>query len=70
VLFLPAARAAEVYAMAEKIRNTESAQAERIREGVSLRDQLGFGAYLAARSANPSLTFRDHLRASGGAIEE
>jgi hypothetical protein len=28
-----------------------------------------FATYLAARSETPSLTFRDHLRNVGGAIE-
>jgi hypothetical protein len=55
---------------AEAIRNTERRQAERIRDGVTLREQVGFGAYLEARRERPSLTFREHLRAVGGAIEE
>lgn len=70
VLFVPAGRAGELLAIAERIRDTERAQADRIRAGESLRRQLGFDAYLAARSERPSLTFRDHLRTVGGAIEE
>lgn len=70
VLFLPAARAGELLTVAEAIRDTERRQAERIRDGESLRRQLGFEDYLAARRASPGLTFRDHLRAVGGAIEE
>jgi regulator of RNase E activity RraA len=70
VLFVPAARASEVLDLAEAIRDTERAQAERIRGGVSLRDQVGFDAYLAARKQTPTLSFRDHLRAVNGAIEE
>lgn len=31
---------------------------------------LQFSAYLAQRGKAPGLTFRDHLRAMGGAIEE
>jgi hypothetical protein len=50
--------------------DTERRQAERIRAGVSLRSQVRFGAYLAERRQMPALTFRDHLRAVGGAIEE
>ncbi|MGF1426719.1 RraA family protein [Kitasatospora sp. LaBMicrA B282] len=70
VLFLPADRAAELFGLAEGIRDTERRQAERVRAGESLRAQLGFDAYLAARRADPALTFREHLRATGGAVEE
>lgn len=67
VVFVPADRADEVRALAEGIRDTERRQAERIGAGQSLRDQLRFREYLAAR---PAMTFREHLRAIGGAIEE
>jgi regulator of RNase E activity RraA len=70
VLFLPAERAAEVFTLAEKIRDTERRQAEKIRAGTSLRNQLQFAAYLARRQQSPALTFREHLRSIGGAIEE
>jgi regulator of RNase E activity RraA len=70
VLFVPAARAVDLFALAEKVRDTERGQAERMRAGVSLRSQVQFDAYLAQRRQTPSLTFRDHLRAVGGAIEE
>lgn len=70
VLFVPADRAGELFDLAESIRDTERRQADRIRAGESLRAQVGFGAYLAAREADPALTFRAHLRAVGGAIEE
>ncbi|HTX26716.1 MAG TPA: RraA family protein [Streptosporangiaceae bacterium] len=69
VLFVPADRAGEVFALAETIRDTERRQADQIRAGVSLRDQVRFGAYLARRQQEPAPTFRDHLRAVGGAIE-
>jgi regulator of RNase E activity RraA len=69
VLFLPLDRVAEVFEVAAGIRDTEELQAERIRSGHSLREQVGFAAYLAARSGNPSLTFREHLRTVGGEIE-
>lgn len=69
-LFVPAARAEEVAALARSIRDTERAQSGRMRLGTSLRAQLRFSDYLARRSANPALTFRDHLRRIGGAIEE
>jgi len=70
VLFLPASRAGDLFTLAETIRDTERRQAERIRAGVSLRRQVRFDAYLAQRQKAPSLSFRDHLRAVGGAIEE
>ena len=70
VLFLPAARVEDILTLAETIRDTERRQAERIREGVSLRAQVRFHDYLAQRQQTPSLTFRQHLRAVGGAIEE
>jgi len=69
-LFVPAARAEEVAALARSIRDTERAQSGRMRLGTSLRAQLRFSDYLVRRSANPALTFRDHLRRIGGAIEE
>lgn len=70
VLFVPAPRAAEILTLAETIRDTERRQAERIGAGVSLRKQLQFDTYLEQRQRTPSLSFRDHLRAVGGAIEE
>jgi len=70
VLFVPAARAQEIAALARSIRETERAQAEKMRRGTSLRAQLRFADFLAGRSANPAFTFRDHLRRIGGAIEE
>jgi regulator of RNase E activity RraA len=70
VLFVPAARAGDIFTLAETIRDTERRQAERIRAGVSLRSQVQFDTYLARRQEAPSMSFREHLRAVGGAIEE
>ena len=70
VIFIPKAQVAEIFAVAEKIRDTERGQAERMRAGVSLRRQTQFETYLANRKKSPSLTFRQHLRAVSGAIEE
>ncbi|MFD8558548.1 RraA family protein [Streptosporangium canum] len=70
VLFVPAARTEDLFTLAETIRDTERRQAERIRAGVSLRSQVRFDTYLARRRQAPSLSFRDHLRAVGGAVEE
>ncbi len=36
----------------------------------TLRQQVAFGDFLARRAAEPSYTFRQHLRRTGGAIEE
>ena len=69
VLFFAADRADEIVANAETIRDTERRQAERIAAGDSLRGQVRFDAFLAARALNPALTFREHLRAVGGEIE-
>ncbi|GAA3010960.1 RraA family protein [Actinokineospora diospyrosa] len=69
-VFLPADRAEELAELAYGIQQTERGQAERIRSGTSLRAQVRFDAYLKARAVTPSLSFRDHLRTVGGAIEE
>ncbi len=68
-LFVPADTLDAVLTCAEAIRDTERAQAERIAAGDSLRSQVRFAAYLAARELDPGLTFREHLRAVGGAVE-
>src|SRR5438128_1819242 len=69
VLFVPLTVAADVFTLAETIRDAEARQAERMRGGISLRKQVQFDTYLAERQKTPSLTFRDHLREVGGAIE-
>ncbi|MFE0458384.1 RraA family protein [Kitasatospora sp. NPDC058965] len=69
-LFLPADRLPALLDLAEAIRDTERHQADLIRQGRSLRGQVAFDAFLTARAADPRLTFREHLRGVGGAIEE
>src|SRR2546425_8253688 len=69
VLFVPLAVAADVFTLAETIRDTEARQAEHMRGGISLRNQVQFDTYLAERHKTPSVTFRDHLREVGCAIE-
>jgi len=70
VLFVPGARCEEVVATAREIWRKERDQAQEIRTGRTLREQLRFDDYLAARVADPEYTFRRHLRRIGGAIEE
>ena len=69
VLFVPADQADEVLGNAEAIRDTERAQAARIASGETLRAQVHFDDYLAKRREDAALTFREHLRSVGGAIE-
>jgi regulator of RNase E activity RraA len=69
VLFVPESQVPEILSIAESIRDTEVRQADRVREGELLRRQFHFDAYLAAREKTPSLTFREHLRSIGGAVE-
>jgi hypothetical protein len=50
--------------------NENGARPRRSRAGRSLREQLDFARYLEMRAADPSYTFREHLRKISGAIEE
>lgn len=70
VLFLPVSRGEEIAALAGSIRDTEQAQAQKMRRGASLREQLQFADFLGRRSSNPAISFREHLRRIKGAIEE
>ena len=58
-----------VVAAARDIADRERAQAARLSKGERLRDQLKLDAYLSRRAANPTYTFREHIRSLGGAIE-
>jgi hypothetical protein len=69
VVFVAAERAGQVLVTAHQIWQTERDQANRIRAGQTLRQQTAFDDYLARRAADPSYTFRRHLRRTGGAIE-
>ena len=70
VLFVPTRQSEQVLTTAHEIRERERGQADAIRGGKSLRGQLRFDDYLTRHAADPDYTFRRHLRAIGGAIEE
>jgi regulator of RNase E activity RraA len=70
VVVIPHASVEQVLATAKQIAATERVQADHVRAGRTLQQQLRFDEYLARRSSDPSYTFRVHLRTIGGAIEE
>lgn len=70
ILFVACRDTAEILSTARGIRATERRQAEAIRAGRMLREQLEFREYLEKRTVDPSWTFRSHLRTLGGAVEE
>ncbi|MDD5468362.1 MAG: RraA family protein [Anaerolineales bacterium] len=70
VLFISAAGALAALQAAREIWERERWQADQIRGGHSLRELLRFGEYLQRRQEDAGYTFRQHLRAVGGAIEE
>jgi regulator of RNase E activity RraA len=69
-LFTAAERIDDLLQVAREIWQRERRQAEAIKSGHSLREQLEFARYLEKRAGDPSYTFRDHLRKISGAIEE
>jgi regulator of RNase E activity RraA len=70
LIFVSLQNVAEILATALKLRDIERQQAELLHGGKTLRQQLNFDEYLRKRAADPSYTFREHLRQIGGAIEE
>jgi regulator of RNase E activity RraA len=70
VLFLPETGIEEITKVAAGIRDTEYRQATTMRDGRSLRQQLNFADFMAARGKDPEYSFRVHLRLIGGSIEE
>jgi 4-hydroxy-4-methyl-2-oxoglutarate aldolase len=69
VVFIAAAELAGVLEGAERIAAVERRQADLMREGRTLREQLDFAAYLERRRADPTYDLRRHLARVGGAIE-
>jgi regulator of RNase E activity RraA len=69
VVLVPAARIDDVTAEALAIVDRERGQADSMRDGRSLREQLRFVEYLALRDADPGYDFRRHLAEVRGAIE-
>jgi len=69
-VFVPAAQVGEILQAARTIWEVEREQALKIRTGETLRIQTAFDDYLTRRAADPAYSFRHHLRAVGGAIEE
>lgn len=69
VLVLAAGDREALFAEAARIQTVEGAQAERMRAGSSLRDQLDFARYRRLQAEDASLTLRRYLAETGGAIE-
>jgi 4-hydroxy-4-methyl-2-oxoglutarate aldolase len=59
----------KIISVARTIDETEQRQVKAIQAGKTLGEQLKFDEYLKKRSKNQALTFREHLRNIGGAIE-
>lgn len=70
VLFAPVEQAEPILSTAQCIWQTERQQAQDIRAGKKLRHQLRFDEYLEKQAKDSGYTFRQHLRAIKGAIEE
>jgi 4-hydroxy-4-methyl-2-oxoglutarate aldolase len=69
-LFVGAERIDDLLRVAREIWQRERHQADAIKSGHSLSEQLEFARYLEKRATDSSYTFREHLRKISGAIEE
>lgn len=70
VVVVEGGRRGEVERLAGQIVARERKQASLAEGGTSIGQQLGFADFVAARTRDPSLTFREHLRRRDAAIEE
>ena len=59
----------DIISLARKIAETEQRQAENIKNGKTLSQQIKFDDFLKNRSKNSAYTLREHLQKIGGAIE-
>jgi regulator of RNase E activity RraA len=59
----------DIISLARTIAETEKRQAENIKNGKTLSQQLKFDEYLKKRSKNSAYSFREHLQKIGGVIE-
>jgi len=69
VIVVDGANVRAVLDAAAGIAQKERAQADRVRDGLSLRQQFRFPEYLARRVEKPGYTFREHLASLGAAVE-
>ena len=70
VLFVPRQQIDAVLEEAVLITERERLQARKVHGGIPLWHQFQFEDYQRTRSSDSSYTFREHLRAVGGAVEE
>lgn len=70
VLFVSLRDVERVLEAAKAIWKVERRQADAIRAGKTLSEQLDFDSYLEKRISDPSYTLRKHLRELGGTVEE
>ena len=70
VLFVPRQQIDAVLEEAVLITERERLQARKVQGGIPLWHQFQFEDYQRTRSSDSSYTFRQHLRAVGGAVEE
>lgn len=70
VLFIKTAHVGQVLDVALTIQNTEKQQADAAANGLSLREQFEFQAFLKQRESVEGYTFRKHLSSLSKSIEE